>query len=147
MVCEARDEAELEAVVAHELMMARRVHAGNRNLNRIKSVAKAADLRVFNLHAPHVESIGNGTALKPYELGVKVFVATTFNRSKGGLFVTRIQALPGKPYEDHTLETTIPAMPRSGQRFPASSPMPDTRATTLRKPIALRFIPQARNAA
>ncbi|MBY5731063.1 hypothetical protein HFO26_12315 [Rhizobium leguminosarum] len=78
-----------------------------------------------------------GKVHKPYEFGVKVSVATTINRSKGGQFVTHIQALPGKPCDGHTLETVVPAMkPRSGHRSPASSPMPVTRATTLRKPIA-----------
>ncbi|MBY5642398.1 hypothetical protein HFO46_12760 [Rhizobium leguminosarum] len=89
-----------------------------------------------------------GKVHKPYEFGVKVSVATTINRSKGGQFVTHIQALPGKPYDGYTLETVIPAIkPRSGQRSPASSPMPVTRATTLRKPIASASIPPARNAA
>jgi len=148
MVRKTNGDAELEAAVAHELMLARRVHAGNRNLNRVKGMARDADLRVFSLHAPEVECIGKGKAHKPYEFGVKVSVATTINRSKGGQFVTHIQALPGKPYDGHTLETVIPAIEaRSGQRFPASSPMPDTRATMLRKPTASRSIPPARNAA
>ena len=110
MVRKAKDDAELEAAVAHELMLARRVHAGNRNLNRVKGLPKDADLRVFSLHAPEVECIGKGKAHKPYEFGVKVSVVTTLNRSKGGQFVTHIQALPGKPYDGHTLETVIPAI-------------------------------------
>jgi IS5 family transposase len=110
MVRKAKDDAELEVAVAHELMLARRVHAGNRNLNRVKGLPKDADLRVFSLHAPEVECIGKGKAHKPYEFGVKVSVATTLNRSKGGQFVTHIQALPGKPYDGHTLETVIPAI-------------------------------------
>jgi IS5 family transposase len=56
----AKGDAELEAAVANELMLARRVHAGNRNLNRVKGVAPDADLRVFSLHAPEVECIGKG---------------------------------------------------------------------------------------
>ncbi len=62
------------------------------------------------LHAPEVECIGKGKAHKPYEFGVKVSVATTINRSKGGQFVTHIQGLPAKPYDGHTLETVIPAI-------------------------------------
>jgi len=62
------------------------------------------------MHAPEVECIGKGKAHKPYEFGVKVSVATTLNRSKGGQFVTHVQALPGKPYDGHTLETVIPAI-------------------------------------
>jgi len=110
IVRKAKDDPELEAATANELMLARRVHAGNRNLNRVRGAARDADLRVFSLHAPEVECIGKGKAHKPYEFGVKVSVATTLNRSKGGQFVTHIQALPGKPYDGHTLKTVIPAI-------------------------------------
>lgn len=103
-------DPELEAAVANELMLARRIHAGNHNLNRIKGQPREADLRVFSLHAPEVECIGKGKAHRPYEFGVKVSVATTLNRSKGGQFVTHVAALPGKPYDGHTLETVIPAI-------------------------------------
>jgi IS5 family transposase len=41
---------------------------------------------------------------------VKVSVATTLNRSRGGQFVTHVQALPGKPYDGHTLAAVIPAI-------------------------------------
>ena len=42
---------------------------------------------LFSLHAPEVECIGKGKAHAPYEFGVKVSVATTLKRSKGGQFV------------------------------------------------------------
>jgi IS5 family transposase len=32
------------------------------------------------------------------------------NRSKGGLFITHVKALPGNPYDGHTLETVIAEM-------------------------------------
>ena len=35
-------------------------------------------------------------------------VATTLNRSKGGQFIAHVKALPGNPYDGHTLETVIP---------------------------------------
>ena len=54
--------------------------------------------------------IGKGKAHRPYEFGVKVSVATTAHRSKGGQFVTHIAALSGNPYDGHTLATVIPAM-------------------------------------
>src|SRR6201997_2582463 len=57
-----------------------------------------------------VECIGKGKAHRPYEFGIKVSVATTAHRSKGGQFVTHIAALPGNPYDGHTLATVIPAM-------------------------------------
>jgi transposase, IS5 family len=66
--------------------------------------------KVYSLHAPEVECIGKGKAHRPYEFGVKLSVATTAHRSKGGQFVTHIAALPGNPYDGHTLATVIPAM-------------------------------------
>ena len=53
--------------------------------------------------------IYKGKAHRPYEFGVKVSVATTLNRSKGGQFVAHVAALPGNPYDGHTLASVIPA--------------------------------------
>ncbi|KAB2674919.1 IS5 family transposase [Brucella tritici] len=64
--------------------------------------------KIYSLHAPEVECIGKGKAHKPYEFGVKVSVATTLKRSKGGQFALHAKALPGKPYDGHTLATVIP---------------------------------------
>lgn len=66
--------------------------------------------KVYSLHAPEVECIGKGKAHRPYEFGVKVSVATTLQRCKGGQFVTHLKALPGNPYDGHTLATVIPDM-------------------------------------
>ena len=49
-----------------------------------------------------------GKAHKPYEFGVKVSIATTLHRSKGGLFALHAKALPGNPYDGHTLAEIIP---------------------------------------
>lgn len=57
-----------------------------------------------------MECIGKGKAHRPYEFGVKVSVATTLRRARGGQFVTHIAALPGNPYDGHTLAKVIPAM-------------------------------------
>ena len=66
--------------------------------------------KVYSLHAPEVECIGKGKAHRPYEFGVKVCVATTLKHCKGGQFVTHVKALPGNPYDGHTLATVIPDM-------------------------------------
>ena len=66
--------------------------------------------KVYSLHAPEVECIGKGKAHRPYEFGVKVSVATTHRHAKGGQFVTHAKALPGNPYDGHTLATVIPTM-------------------------------------
>ncbi|MGB6350772.1 MAG: IS5 family transposase [Pseudolabrys sp.] len=66
--------------------------------------------KVYSLHAPEVECIGKGKAHRPYEFGVKVSVATTLSRAKGGQFVAHVKALPGNPYDGHTLATVLPEM-------------------------------------
>jgi IS5 family transposase len=83
------------------LLLARRVLEQNRHQRGRK---------VYSLHAPEVECIGKGKAHRPYEFGVKVSVATTLHRSRGGQFVTHVAALPGNPYDGHTLAKVIPAM-------------------------------------
>jgi len=69
--------------------------------------------KVYSLHAPEVECIGKGKAHAPYEFGVKVSIATTLHRSKGGQFALHARALPGNPYDGHTLAEIIPDMERS----------------------------------
>jgi transposase, IS5 family len=64
--------------------------------------------KIYSLHAPEVECIGKGKAHRPYEFGVKVSVATTLAHAKGGQFITHVKALPGNPYDGHTLATVIP---------------------------------------
>ena len=55
-----------------------------------------------------MECIGKGKAHKPYEFGVKVSVATPIQRCKGGQFVAHVAALPGNPYDGHTLAKVVP---------------------------------------
>lgn len=63
------------------------------------------------MHAPEVECIGKREAPhRPYEFGVKVSVAATLKRSKAGQFALHAVALPGNPYDGHTLKAVIPDM-------------------------------------
>ena len=71
---------------------------------------KSRGKKIYSLHAPEVECIGKGKAHRPYEFGVKVSVATTLFRSKGGQFVAHVKALPGNPYDGHTLAVVLPEM-------------------------------------
>jgi IS5 family transposase len=91
----------LEAAFAPLLMLARRVR---------EQQQRQRGPKVYSLHAPEVECIGKGKAHRPYEFGVKVSVATTISHAKGGQFVTHVKALPGNPYDGHTLATVIPEM-------------------------------------
>jgi len=81
---------------------------------RVKTQRPRDDIpkKIYSLHAPEVECIGKGKAHKPYEFGVKVSVATTLNRSKGGQFAVHARALPGRPYDGHTLKDILPDIER-----------------------------------
>jgi IS5 family transposase len=93
--------AALSEVFAWPLSLTRRVLEQNRHQRGRK---------VYSLHAPEVECIGKGKAHRPYEFGVKVSVATTLHRSRGGQFVAHVAALPGNPYDGHTLAKVIPGI-------------------------------------
>jgi IS5 family transposase len=98
---EGRTDLLGEIVLGRMLVLARRVLDQKRHQRGPK---------VYSLHAPEVECIGKGKAHRPYEFGVKVSVATTLARAKGGQFITHTKALPGNPYDGHTLDTVIPEM-------------------------------------
>lgn len=66
--------------------------------------------KIYSMHAPEVACIGKGKAHKPYEFGVKVSIATTIGQSKGGRFIVHAKALPGNPYDGHTLASVLPAI-------------------------------------
>jgi IS5 family transposase len=68
--------------------------------------------KIYSLHAPEVECIAKGKAHRPYEFGVKVSLATTLAHSAGGQFIAHAKALPGNPYDGHTLATVIPDIER-----------------------------------
>ena len=86
-------------------------------------------------------------AHRPYEFGLKISVATTAGRSKGGQFVTNVAALPGNPYDGLTLATIILAMENMiATRSSACSPTPAIAATMRRPIISSGSIRQARSA-
>ena len=95
------DDQELRQAFAHPLSIARRV---------LEQDYRQRGRKIYSLHAPEVECIGKGKAHRPYEFGVKVSVATTLQRSRGGQFVAHIATLPGNPYDGHTLAEIIPDM-------------------------------------
>jgi IS5 family transposase len=65
--------------------------------------------KLYSFHAPEVECIGKGKASAPYEFGVKASVVSTNARAPGGQFVPHAKALPGNPYDGHTLGDIIEA--------------------------------------
>jgi len=65
--------------------------------------------KLYSFHAPEIECIGKGKANARYEFGVKASIVTTNARAPGGQFVLHAKALPGNPYDGHTLADAIAA--------------------------------------
>jgi transposase, IS5 family len=90
--------------LAGRLEVAKRIHAQKRQDKG----------KVYSVHAPEVECIAKGKAHKKYEFGVKVGVVSTSQES----FVVGIQALPGNPYDGHTLDTSLEQVARLTGQMP-----------------------------
>ena len=75
------------------LAIAKHIHAQQQQDNN----------KLYSVHAPETECIAKGKAHKKYEFGVKVSVASTSRDN----FVVGMQALPGRPYDGHTLKQAI----------------------------------------
>lgn len=59
--------------------------------------------KLYSLHAPEVECIAKGKAHKKYEFGIKVSLAVTQRDN----FIVGVLALPGNPYDGHTLPAAL----------------------------------------
>ena len=68
--------------------------------------------KLYAFHAPEVECIAKGKARTRYEFGVKTSIAVTNARTAGGQFIVGMQALPGSPYDGHTLSGQIEQVER-----------------------------------
>jgi len=72
-------------------------------VNRLLAQKPKDKDKLYSLHEPAVDCISKGKAHKRYEFGTKVSVATT---NRGG-FVVGMRALPGNPYDGHTLAEAL----------------------------------------
>jgi len=59
--------------------------------------------KLYALHEPQVDCISKGKARVRYEFGTKVSVATTHKEG----FVVGMRAMPGNPYDGHTLREAL----------------------------------------
>jgi IS5 family transposase len=75
---------------------------------RLLAQQKTDHAKLYALHAPEVECLAKGKAHKRYEFGVKVSVAAT---NREGL-VLGMLALPGNPYDGHTLASALAQVER-----------------------------------
>lgn len=90
----------LEAAFAQALARARQIRSQQQ---------RQRGWKLYSFHAPEVACIGKGKARAPYEFGVKASIVTTNARAPGGMFVLHAKALPGNPYDGHTLGAVIAA--------------------------------------
>ena len=67
--------------------------------------------KLYALHAPEVECISKGKTRTPYEFGVKVSLTTTLKEG----FVLGACAMPGNPYDGHTLAPALAQSQRLSQ--------------------------------
>ena len=72
-------------------------------VNRLLAQKPKDKNKLYSLHETTVDCISKGKAHKRYEFGTKVSVATT---NRGG-FVIGMRALPGNPYDGHTLAEAL----------------------------------------
>jgi transposase, IS5 family len=59
--------------------------------------------KLYSVHAPEVECIAKGKAHKKYEFGIKVSLTAT----QRGNFIVGALAIPGNPYDGHTLSSAL----------------------------------------
>ena len=94
-------KADLEAVFEWPLTRANQIRSQQQ---------RQRGWKLYSFHAPEVECIGKGKASAPYEF--KASIVTTNARAPGGQFVLHAKALPGNPYDGHTLDAVIEATER-----------------------------------
>jgi len=71
--------------------------------DRLLAQQRDSKNKLYAIHAPEVECIAKGKAHKKYEFGVKVGIVST---SRGN-WIIGSRALPGNPYDGHTLAQTM----------------------------------------
>lgn len=68
-------------------------------IDKLLAQTRKSKNKIYSFHAPEVECIGKGKAHKAYEFGVKVSITTSHKSN----FVIGALALPGNPFDGHTL--------------------------------------------
>ncbi|MCR9168319.1 MULTISPECIES: IS5 family transposase [Marivita] len=72
-------------------------------VSRLLHQAPRGGGKIYALHEPDVDCISKGKARVRYEFGTKVSIATTIDEG----FVIGMRALPGNPYDGHTLAEAL----------------------------------------
>jgi IS5 family transposase len=84
-------------------------------VSKLLHQAPKAKGKIYALHEPDVDCISKGKARVRYEFGCKVSVATTID----GGFVVGMRAMPGNPYDGHTLAEALEQVETLTDRRPA----------------------------
>ena len=84
-------------------------------VSKLLHQAPKAKGKIYALHEPEVDCISKGKARVRYEFGCKVSVATTID----GGFVVGMRAMPGNPYDGHTLAEALEQVETLTDRRPA----------------------------
>ncbi len=72
-------------------------------IEKLLNQERKSKKKLYSLHAPEVECIAKGKSHKRYEFGVKVSVVTPHRTN----FVIGVKAIPGNPYDGHTLTAAL----------------------------------------
>jgi IS5 family transposase len=104
---ERKADAEQLAHLVRLLDLAKRIHQQQREDHG----------KVYSVRAPEVECIAKGKAHKRYEFGVKVSIVSTSQER----FVIGMQALPGDPYDGHTLSSSLEQVKHITGRLPTEA--------------------------
>ncbi|WP_439118587.1 IS5 family transposase [Marivita sp.] len=72
-------------------------------VSRLLHQAPRGSGKIYALHEPGADCISKGKARVRYEFGTKVSIATTIDKD----FVIGMRALPGNPYDGHTLAEAL----------------------------------------
>ncbi len=70
--------------------------------------------KIYSLHEPHVECICKGKAHKLCEFGTKVSIA----RTRGSRIILGTLALPGNPYDGHSIDAVLKQLKRTTRTQP-----------------------------
>lgn len=93
-------------------------------ISKLLHQAQSSKGKIYSLHEPEVDCISKGKARVRYEFGCKVSVATAID----GGFVIGMRAMPGNPYDGHTLAEAL----RRSRLSPTSAP-PSPSSTAARR--------------
>ena len=93
---------------AHSMEVQQRFVEPMARVARLLAQQRQDKHKLYSLHAPEVECIAKGKVHKKYEFGIKVSLAATQRDN----FIVGALALPGNPFDGHTLQSALSQVER-----------------------------------